>query len=144
MSFFSKKETKFFIYGYYTLNFKKGILEKAETKTLKMSYILWRKKEISFLDCLNNILKNSSPYINFKKVKLKGVSAKIPFFLQNKKRLSPVFSWIYSNSRRKRFFSYLESFFLESVRKKHEFKTRKKIFHEVANQHKVFAFKRWF
>ena len=144
MSFFSKKKTKSYIYGYYKLNFKKGILEKLETKTLKISYHLWRKAETSFLDCLYNILKSSSPYVNFKKVKLKGVSARIPFFIQHKKRLNPVFTWIYANSRKKKFFSYLESFFFESIKKKDEFKARKRIFHEVANQHKVFAFKRWF
>jgi len=144
MDFFCKKETKLFLNKYYRLNFKKGVLEKMETKTLKISYLFWRKKKISFLYCLSKILKNASLSINFKKIKLKGTSAKIPFFVHYKKRFSTVLRWIYAHSGRKKFFSSFETFFFENLKKKDEVKSRKKVIYEVANQHKVFASKRWF
>lgn len=130
MSFFSKKETKFFIYRYFKLNLKKGALERLESKTLGISYLLWRKNQISFTSSLNNVLKKNSPYINFKKVKLRGVLTKIPFFVQSKKRSSLALNWVPNN--------------FENLIKEDPFKARKKIIHEAANQHKVFAYKRWF
>ena len=139
-----KKNSNFLLRKFFQQNTKKGALESLEVKTLKISYNVWRKAEMKFLFCLTRILTKVKPYTHFKKIKLRGASIRIPFFILEKKRISIVLSWIRTNLKKGNFFSSLKSFFSESLKKGEDFKELKKSFHEVANKHKIFAHKRWF
>lgn len=129
---------------FFQLNVKKGALESLEARFLKISYFVWRKTESSLLLCFIKLLEQSRPYVNLKRVKLRGTSIKIPFFVLEKKRVALVLGWIRSNTDKKTFFSSLEAFFLKNSLLIEDFKKIKISFHEIANKHKVFAYKRWF
>lgn len=144
MVFFNSPRSNLFKKRKIHVYFKSGNCENLENSLLKMAYQVWRLREQSFLFCLTESLIKSMPYVNFKSVRSKGTFIKVPHFILEKARVSLVLNWIYSGSEEKPFFSRLEAFLLRNPEKQVSLIKRKKLFHEAANQYKVFAQKRWF
>lgn len=144
MCFFSQTKTKSLIGTTLQTSLKKGKLQKIENTLYQLSYSIWRKKRTPFLSSFVDYSENSKPFVGLRRVKIRGTSLKIPYYLDENKWLRVVVGSILSSSSKNKGLLNLKNMFLESIVEINAIKEQRKKFHEMANQYKVFAHNRWF